>query len=181
MVLIIVFAIANALTHLVDPPQYSPVFAFQGNYRGIDPFEFKVDGEGRLTVNFEFTGPNINIQTYYFYARVYIFNPKTNQVEEFELSPPEEFESGQTIPIEVPEKLSEITLLDTAKAPDGYIMEKNSRSRGNIFTNIFGYRNYNYSRYVLKKKGRVVPVPQEKLSYSQFTFIGWISGGGDRQ
>ena len=185
ILLIIAFAIANALTKLVDPPKYNAVFALQNNYGIYQPFNFEVGEEGKLTIYFKAPEQTQNIVISNFFARIFIFDTEKNLTEQFEISPPDDFkddfEPGKELPVEIPEKLSTLILLPTQIAPDGYVVEQNTRPGGNIFTMLFGFGSSNYPRYLLKKKGRVFPVPSEGQFYGQFTFIGWADKRGDQR
>lgn len=176
VVLILAFVIAKGLTQLVDPPQYQPVFAIQRNYLGTELFQFEIRDDGKLTVIFE-APPNEKFIAYNYFARVYIFNPKTNKLKYVDVRPPEDFEFNKKIAFDLPENYKYLTFLSDPKTPDGYVFEQNTRSGGGIFTDIFGYRSRNKSRYLLTKKGRSFPVAQENMNYGRFTFIGWVDKG----
>lgn len=174
VLLILVFAVAQGLTKLVDPPEYTAVFALESQYMATQLFQFEVDEEGKLDVDFKFTGHTPDITAYNYFARVFLFDPKTNKVEHFDFRPPDDYEMGEKIILEVPEKLSGLILSSNPISPDDYVVEQASRSGGNIFTELFGYGNrYRYG-YVLKKDGRTIPVPTANTYYGQFTFIGWV-------
>lgn len=183
IVLVIIFGIAKSLTQLVDPPVYSAVFAIYSQAIPSQPYNFEVDENGKLLIRFKATAQYKNVTgqiAYNAYTRLFHFDPATGLVEQFDLQVPGDYEVDEEVIVEVPKGLAELMLLPDKTSPDGYVMKENTRSRNNLFTEIFGYGSRGYSFYVLEKDGRTIPVPQKPLFYGQLTFIGWVAGDAEQ-
>lgn len=173
VILIVVFMFAQSLTKLVDPPQYKAVFALQNHYHGQKPFKFKVDEQtGKLTITYTEPETPENQSRYHYNTRLYIYDPAQDNLQETELEAPEGLEENESTIISVA-ATENLVINPAAESPDGYIFTRHNRRGGNLFTELFGYRNHS-ARYALKKDGRVIPVTPTRYYYGNDHFIGWV-------
>jgi len=154
-----------------DPPQYELVFSVT-RYDNQSPYhvEFSVRDQKlymRLTPKKEQGGVYV--------MDLFIYNGQKESIRKISYLPPSE----QSIEFEkeiLVDALSNVTIDNNSKAPDGYEFEPGSyRSRG-LLGEIFGGRSGRYINRVRKTNGGnyVIPDYGNGYSYGGLSFIGWI-------
>ncbi len=179
VILIIVFMLAQSMTKLVDPPQYSAVFVLENNHNNDMFYKFKVKNN-KLVVTYKKPDKEDKYNANYNYrTSLYIFDPVKDDVEEITLETPENAKDGKWVNVTVP-NVKDLQINPAKESPDGYIFEEHHRRNSNIFSDIFGYYS-GKNRYALTKQGRHVPIKNMSYTYGRDTFIGWVVKGENGQ
>lgn len=171
LALIAVFFLAGkvAVTSVPDP-QYDAVFA--ANYfrsANYNRYKFGID-DGKLYIRLRPPKPG-TASTNYREPVVYVFDHKTLYAKKIDI----DFDNVVAGKISDPEldALNRNRINPDPISRDGYKFEFKGRGGGGLFADIFGWRRYPRSSYVLRNGVRSVPVvgPQ---SISAGYFIGWV-------
>lgn len=108
------------------------------------------------------------------------FDHQTLSVREIPITVPDlpAGEASRTLDVEA---LASHRILAESRAPDGYEVRRDDRSRPGFVGELFGMRRYNRDLSI-ERGGRVVriEVPSRQDSWSSPTFLGWIVDGEAR-
>ena len=156
---------------LVGPPEYSFLFAQDYSYSGPQSrwrYQIDVDSGRKLRVRAFPTEP----ATYAPHARLFLYEPASEQVREIKLPLPETREdAADGVAVEVPEFADEVIDPNWA-APDGYEFVKPDRGGGGLMRLFYPRSRRGLS---ISKSGAVVTVPPGEHLYGyQARFVGWI-------
>lgn len=183
LVLVVVFAVASALTRATEtPPAYDVIYT-----TGYTP-----NSHGSITMQVVDKHLVVNVieeACYYSTPRLFRYRAKENVTEEIKINLPPEIvlrntsncvpnNKGKITAVEIPE-LKDVLLDASAKSPDGYEFFNNQYRSGEpiLLTGIFfgGYgRHNNYSDGVLRKGNYDFRLPQKSDYYMSSTFLGWV-------
>lgn len=167
LLLIILMVFAKTIpASMIDPPKHKVMYLSK-NWSQKGNISIKVETDG--TINPVFTpnkdykeNANDNNPT----TILYLYDPQTNTSDETSITLDA---NGNVTALE---KFKDIKLSTQAISKDGYMFEPYSYSHGSLITDIFSYRS-SYNGPSISNKARVINLPQGRLSYGQFDFVGW--------
>ncbi len=172
VVVVVFFLLATMIPPLlVAPPQYKFLFAQDYGYSGPQSrwrFKIDVDSERKLRVRAFPTEP----ATYAPHARLFLYEPASEQVREIELPLPETTEdAADGIVVEVSEFADQV-IDSNWTAPDGYEFVKPNSGGGGLMRLFYPRSRRGLS---ISKSGALVTVPPGEHLYGyQARFVGWI-------
>lgn len=172
VLLVILFALARALPEsTVEDPKYRAVFASQPYYY-YDSFAYNVV-EGKLKVTYKAPKEPYQGQQK-IQPKIFIFDGATQKTEIITLEIPKNASSTSETSVAVKE-FESLKLTSGETAPDGYIFQPHSYSRGSFITDVFTYNNRS-TPAALAKNGRLISILPLRNTYSgDVRFIGWVT------
>jgi len=172
LLLVGIFAIAKTIpASMIDPPQYKVIYFARG-WGAKGQISFKVSEDGRPIAIFEAAQgyksyPNEQQPKSY----LYIFDPKTNKVENIDVVLDKDDKPN------LPESIANLHVSKEFTSPDGYMFEPYRNRNNSLIIDIFGYRSYD-NNPVLINDGNVIQIPAPNSPYyGAFEFLGWVTEG----
>jgi hypothetical protein len=171
------FLLATAIPQWTVPPP-----AYDLLVKGYKPYS----GDVRLKVSYDLDVRNGRLQLtvrplateqYQNKPVLFLIDHRTQDARELPLTlretPPDAPETTVLDPV------AGRTLLDGAKAPDGYTLEARPYHSSGLLGDLFGMHSYQ-AGMVLMNRGRVLPVALPEPFDSQAYFVAWVSNEGGR-